>query len=103
MMGNKPTFITVDEHDSLIYCGYAIFPKNEEDFQILEKVLNSELMWFYLYKTSKNYSGGFKSFAKNYIKNFSIPEFSQSEKSILLSLSSEKEVNQFLSKKYLAV
>jgi len=103
MMGNKPTFITVDDHDSLIYCGYAIFPKNEEDFQILEKVLNSELMWFYLYKTSKNYSGGFKSFAKNYIKNFSIPEFSQSEKSLLLSLSSEKEVNQFLSKKYLAV
>jgi hypothetical protein len=103
MMGNKPTFITVDDHDSLIYCGYAIFPKNEEDFQILEKVLNSELMWFYLYKTSKNYSGGFKSFAKNYIKNFSIPEFSQSEKSILLSLSSEKEVNQFLNKKYLAV
>lgn len=101
MMNNKPTFITVEDEETLIYCGYAIFPKREEDFPILEKILNSELMWFYLYKTSKNYSGGFKSFAKNYIKNFSVPEFSASEKGTLLSLKDESEVNQFLKEKYL--
>jgi adenine-specific DNA-methyltransferase len=100
MMGNKATFIVVEDKDSLIYCGYALFPKKEEDYSLLEKILNSELMWFYIKKTSKNYSGGFKSFAKNYVKNFSIPEFTEEERKTLEQLSDRGEINHFLLKKY---
>ena len=100
MMDNKPSFIIVEEKDSLIYCGYAIYPKKKEDFPILEKVLNSGVMWFYLKKTSKNYSGGFKSFAKNYVKNFSIPNFSDQEKEKLLKMNDKKQLELFLSRKY---
>ncbi|MCX6766724.1 MAG: N-6 DNA methylase [Candidatus Moranbacteria bacterium] len=100
MMDNKPSFIIVEEKDSLIYCGYAIYPKKKEDFPILEKVLNSSVMWFYLKKTSKNYSGGFKSFAKNYVKNFSIPDFSDKEKEKLLKMNDKKQLELFLLRKY---
>ncbi len=100
MMGNRPSFVVVEEEETLFYCGYAIYPKKQEDFRILEKVLNSDLMWFYIKKTSKNYSGGFKSFAKNYVKNFSIPSFSLEEKRKLLALGEKNEINKFLSEKY---
>ncbi len=100
MMNNKPSFITVDDEETLIYCGYAIYPKRADDFWLLEKVLNSEIMWFYLKKTSKNYSGGFKSFAKNYVKNFSIPDFSDREKKELHALSTRDAIDAFLLKKY---
>ena len=100
MMDNKPSFITVADKDTLIYCGYAIFPKKKEDFSILEKILNSSVMWFYIKKTSKNYSGGFKSFAKNYVKNFSIPDLSDQEKSMLLKMDDREKIENFLGKKY---
>ena len=100
MMDNKPSFITVLDKDTLIYCGYAIFPKKKEDFLILEKILNSNVMWFYIKKTSKNYSGGFKSFAKNYVKNFSIPNLSDQEKSTFLHMGDKREIENFLEKKY---
>ena len=100
MMDNKPSFITVLDKDTLIYCGYAIFPKKKEDFLILEKILNSNIMWFYIKKTSKNYSGGFKSFAKNYVKNFSIPNLSDQEKSTFLHMGDKREIENFLEKKY---
>lgn len=100
MMGNKPSFVVVEDTDSLIYCGYAIFAKCEEDFSLLEKILNSSVMWYYLKKTSKNYSGGYKSFAKNYIKNFSIPSFTMNEKQQILQTNDRETVNQLLQKKY---
>ena len=100
MMDNKPSFIIVNDVDTLIYCGYAIFPKNDDDYKILEKILNSKVMWYYIKKTSKNYSGGFKSFAKNYVKNFSIPNLSHSEKQKLISLKDSFEVDKFLWEKY---
>jgi len=100
MMDNKPSFIVVNDEDTLIYCGYAIYPKNKDDFYLLEKILNSNLMWFYIKKTSKNYSGGFKSFAKNYVKNFSIPELSDEEKKVLLNTEDKNEIENFLEKKY---
>lgn len=100
MMDNKPSFIVVRDENTLIYCGYALYPKKEEDFPLLEKVLNSNVMWFYLKKTSKNYSGGFKSFAKNYVKNFSIPNFSDKEKRVLLAMNEKEKIDNFLARKY---
>jgi adenine-specific DNA-methyltransferase len=100
MMGNKASFIMVNDMESLIYCGYAIFAKNDEDYKILERILNSDVMWYYIKKTSKNYAGGFKSFAKNYVKNFSIPSLDADEKHKLLRLEDQNSINVFLKNKY---
>lgn len=99
MMNDKPAFVRVEDEDTLFYCGYALYPKQEEDLLLLEKVLNSNVLWYYIKKTSKNYSGGYKSFAKNYVKNFSIPHFNREEKEFLLSSDREK-IDEFLWEKY---
>lgn len=99
MMGDKPSFVLVQDKDALIYCGYAIYPRNNLDKDIILKVLNSEIMWYYLKYTSKNYSGGYKSFAKNYIKNFSIPSFSKQEVKVINGMEG-KELNRFLLRKF---
>lgn len=95
MMNNKPAFVMVKDKDTLIYCGYAIYPKNESDSNLLMKILNSDVLWYYLDKTSKNYAGGYKSFAKNYVKNFSIPNLNEEQRTSLLSLT-PGETNQYL-------
>lgn len=100
MMNNRASSVLVDDPSTLFYCGYAIYSDDMERLQLLNKVLSSKLMWYYISKTSKNYSGGFKSFAKNYVKNFSIPEFTDAEKRKLLTMKKQADVDNFLIQKY---
>jgi len=95
MMSDRPVFLWVDDPNTLIYCGYALYPKSSEDAEILLKILNSSVFWYYLSNTSKNYAGGYKSFAKNYVKKFSIPHLDKEQKKFLLSLPTEK-INHYL-------
>jgi hypothetical protein len=99
MMSNSPSFLWVNDPKTLIYCGYALYPKSEHDVSILLKILNSDFFWYYISNTSKNYANGYKSFAKNYIKKFSIPRLDAKQKKLLLNLNS-KETNQYLRKLY---
>jgi len=99
MMSNHPVFLWVDNPNTLIYCGYALFPRSYKDVKILLKILNSDVFWYYISNTSKNYANGYKSFAKNYVKKFSIPDLTDSQKELLLSLS-PKKTNQYLNKLY---
>jgi adenine-specific DNA-methyltransferase len=100
MMGSKPSFILVKDPDTLIYCGYALYAKKDSDYKLLVKILNSDVMWYYLKKTSKNYSGGFKSFAKSYVKNFSIPNFTEREKRLILATNDDQALSGLLREKY---
>ena len=100
MMANKPAFLAVNEKDTLIYCGYAMYTKNDLDYELLIKILNTDIMWFYLKNTSKNYSGGFKSFAKNYVKNFTIPKFDKSEIEKIRKTKNQEVLTRFLARKY---
>jgi len=56
-------------------------------------------MWYYIKNTSKRYAGGYMSFAKNFIKNYTIPHLSVKEKQYIKNSSSE-ELDKFLIKKY---
>lgn len=95
MMSDRPVFLWVDDPNTLIYCGYALYPKAPEDAEILLKILNSNVFWYYLSNTSKNYAGGYKSFAKNYVKKFSIPHLDKEQKNLLLTLPPEK-INSYI-------
>ena len=99
MMSDRPAFLHVKNPKTLIYCGYALYPGSKEKTEILLKILNSPIFWNYLSNTSKNYAGGYKSMAKNYVKKFSIPHFTTEEKKLLLSLSDES-LTEFLKDKY---
>ncbi|KAA6315858.1 hypothetical protein EZS27_033748 [termite gut metagenome] len=112
-----PRFLVVEDEDALFTNGYGIFfkePKKEctlfgdekhtlskiENIDIVQKVLNSEIMHYYISKTSVSIDGGYPCYQKNFIEKFTIPEFSNKEVSELRSLSNQKDINLFLADKY---
>lgn len=97
---DKPVAILSLNEDILFYCGYALFSEDEEELKFLKKILESTLFWFYLRKTSKPYSKGYFSTAKNYLIHFTIPNFSQDEKEKIISMYSKEEIDRLLCLKY---
>ena len=98
---NKPKFIIDNDLESLFCNGYAVFIDGlYYDLDILQKILNSEVMNYYISKTSYSIEGGFKCYQKKYIKNFSIPPLSVSDTEFLKNTNILKEINKFLIEKY---
>ena len=99
-LADKPRFILSDEKALLFYSGYAIFSESLDELLVLQKILMSDIFWYYIKKTSKPYSGGYFSFAKNYVKNFSICDLTKDDKTFLLKTKNDTEINNFLKSKY---
>jgi tRNA1(Val) A37 N6-methylase TrmN6 len=111
-----PRFLVVEDEEALFTNGYGIFFKESperslfgaaehtlsrvENIDIVQKVLNSEVMHYYICKTSISIDGGYPCYQKNFIEKFTIPEFSGYEASELRSLSSQRDINRFLADKY---
>ena len=95
----KPKFIYIDDEDALFCNGYAVFENEIIDLHILKRVLNSFVMQYYVMNTSYPIEGGYYCYQKKYIEKFSIPCFSDEEKSFLLK-SSNEELDEFLIKAY---
>lgn len=94
-MNLKPNFIYCDDEDSTFLNGYQVKTKRM-DLRILQKILNSSIMEEYIDMTSKSYQGGWKSYAKSYIMNFSVPRFSPEELEFLKNEDDQEKINIFL-------
>jgi adenine-specific DNA-methyltransferase len=99
-MAKKPHFVFTDNAEMLIYCGYAVFDESEQELKMLKRILESKVFEYYMANTSKPYSGGYFSYAKNYVKNFGICPLTEDEKYFLSNGVTKKEVNEFLINKY---
>lgn len=99
-MAKTPHFVFTDQKDMLIYCGYAIFDESPTELKILKLILESSVFDYYMVNTSKPYSAGYFSYAKNYVKNFGILELNIKEKKFLLSNLTKQDINKFLLNKY---
>lgn len=101
-MAGQPYFVYTDKEDLLFYAGYAIFldAKSEREIQVLKRILESEVFWYYIKETSKPYSGNFYAMAKNYVKDFGICELSKEEEDFLINTNSIEDRNKFLINKY---
>ena len=102
-IGYDPHFVMCKKN-ILFYIGYALWLNKEKvtsefKLEILQKILNSEIFKYYIHQTSRNYAGGYKSYAKHFLENFTIPTFT-SEEIKLINKSSTEELNDFLSRKY---
>ena len=112
-----PRFLLVEEEVSFFTNGYGIFFKVQstanamfmndenliskiENIDIVQKILNSYLMHYYISKTSISIEGGYPCYQKNFIENFTIPKFSSAEINTLHTLSEPDEINEFLIQKY---
>ncbi len=110
-----PRFLVVNEEDAYFTNGYGLFYKNkkeglfkeltqpiekEENIDVLQKILNSCIMDYYIRKTSVSIEGGYPCYQKNFIEKFNIPTLSESEIKLLRKLTSQNEVDEFLITKY---
>lgn len=99
-LSNQPYFVYTNNEKLLFYNGYAIIDNDKDKLSLLQVILNSDIFWYYIKTTSKPYSSGYYSFAKNYVKHFTIPNFTKSEQKKLLGYKSKSSINRFLAKKY---
>lgn len=99
-MAKSPHFVFTDQKEMLIYCGYAIFDESPEELKILKRILESKVFEYYIANTSKPYSAGFLSYAKNYVKNFGICELNEKDRYFLSNGATKAEIDDFLIDKY---
>lgn len=99
-MAKDPHFVFTDQKDMMIYCGYAIFNESAEELKILKRILESKVFDYYMQNTSKPYSSGYLSYAKNYVKNFGICELTENDRYFLSNGATKEEVDEFLIEKY---
>lgn len=110
----KPRFLIIEDPKSLFCNGYGIFFKNGEQYDlinysnianesnmnVLQKILNSIIMHYYVSKTSVSIEGGYPCYQKNFIEKFSIPPLSKEDIDKLDGLTNEKDIDNFLMIKY---
>jgi len=111
----SPRFLTILEEESYYTNGYGIFFKKhqentlfetthplakEENIFLLQKILNSYVMDYYIKTTSVTIQGGYPCYQKNFIEQFTIPSFTQKELHQLQTLHKKEEIDTFLIEKY---
>ncbi|MCW1961426.1 class I SAM-dependent DNA methyltransferase [Chryseobacterium viscerum] len=99
-ISKKPKFIINLDKDLLFYNGIAVISDSKEELMILKKILESDIFYKYISNVSKDYSSGFISFSKNYLKNFGICNLNEQEKQFLLEEENKELLNIFFKQKY---
>jgi len=109
-----PRFLLIEESDAFFCNGYGLFLKEKKGFgfdlfdnpfadesnlAVLQKILNSDVMHYYISRTSVSIEGGYPCYQKNFIERFSIPYFTTDEIETVRNLN-EEEANNFLIEKY---
>ena len=92
---NKPKFTVVSDPDVLFCNGYGVFTEGVLDIKILEKILNSKIMDYYIKNTSYPIEGGYYCYQKKYIQNFSLPFLNVYQREHILNLN-DRELEHFL-------
>lgn len=95
-----PKFILEQSKTTLFCNGYAILESPQFDLEIMQKILNSAVMDYYVSKTSYAIEGNYKCYQKKYIQRFSIPQFTDDELAYLKSEPDMSSINRFLVEKY---
>lgn len=92
----EPRFEMLND-DSLFIAGYGIVCNN--DIKWLNKILNSDVFWYYVKMQGKKIRNEFYVVGKKLLGDFSIPNFTDKEKKFLIEQNQDK-VNEFLNEKY---
>ena len=95
-----PKFMLEESRQTLFCNGYAILESPQFDLEILQKILNSVVMDYYVSKTSYAIEGNYKCYQKKYIQRFSVPQFTDDELTYLKNEPDMGSINQFLIEKY---
>lgn len=97
---SSPKFQLINDQTALFCNGYAIFEHDYLPLEILNKILNSKIMDFYIKLTSYPIEGGYLCYQKKYIERFSIPFLSNEEINLLQHETNTSIIDDFLLSKY---
>jgi len=86
----RPTFIISKDTELLFYNGIAVVSDSLQELVELKSLLESDIFFEYIKSTTKDYSSGYISLSRNYLKNFGIPKLTSDEQKLLNS----KEIEQ---------
>ncbi|GAB2614505.1 Eco57I restriction-modification methylase domain-containing protein [Belliella aquatica] len=95
-----PNFIINSDDDLLFYNGLAVVGSSETEMEIIKKIMESSIFWYYIKTTSKPYSSDYYSLNGNYIKNFGVCELTENEKKFLIEEIDQNLLNEFFEDKY---
>lgn len=95
-----PSYLISNDDDLLFYNGQAIIGHSEEEMQLVKKILESRLFWYYIKTTSKPYSSDYYSLDGTYIKNFGIPDFTEDDIAFLINEPTQNIIDAFLEDYY---
>ena len=106
----------VEEEDAYFTNGYGFYFKEQEtnglfselinpickveNIDVVQKILNSVVMDYYVSRTSVAIEGGYPCYQKNFIEKFTIPELIEKEIEFIRSLTDKQEIDDFLIGKY---
>ncbi len=93
----RPRFVISQDTDLLFYNGIAVTSNDLEELILLKKLMETDLFYYYIRATTKDYSSGYISMSKNYLKNFGIYNFTDEERREFLLTATP---NQFILEKY---
>ncbi len=99
-MAKKGFNAILNNDENLYFYNGMVAYGNRDDLQILKKILQSDIFWKYIEYSAKPYTSGYFGIGKNTLKNFGIYQFNEREKTQLLSLKHQEEVNVFLNDYY---
>ena len=97
---SSPYSIISSDENLMFYNGIAIVGHSYKELLFIQKIIGSRLFWYYISKTSKPYSSNYFSLNGNYINNFGIYPFSESEIDYIISENDQGKLNDFIERKY---
>lgn len=111
-----PRFLLVEEQQGFFTNGYGLYFRDQgsndlfndyinpitllENIDVVQKILNSYIMDYYISKTSVAIEGGYPCYQKNFIEKFTIPELNQDDIEIIRNSTNSQEIDLFLIEKY---
>lgn len=96
----RSKFILSKDMDLMFYNGYALVSDDLEQLMLLQKILCSDIFWYYIKNSSKPYGGDYMSLAKNYVTNFGVVNLSIYQRKKLMALTIQEDINNYLIKLY---
>jgi len=105
---DRPRFLYSSNKEEMFCNGYGIYEKRSKQasfgqnlsLRVLQKILSSKVMDYYISRTSFTIQGGYPCYQKNFIELFGIPDFKEDEILYLENESSKERINEFLIRKY---
>lgn len=88
----RPTFVISKDPELLFYNGIAVVSDSLQEIVELKSLLESDIFFEYIKSTTKDYSSGYISLSRNYLKNFGVPKLSVEERKLLRSREIEPHI-----------